>query len=464
MPLPLLANPNGQATPTQGVDGGLNQISNAGLQEAFTNPQAANIANAIDTGFNRVIATQPNQMAASPLAGLTTLGSVANAGTQNAGVAQAGVNQAGIAQAGLAQQGLAQAGQVGIDNGASNALLNGQVANINQLAQQAQGLGPSVAAMQAHQQGEQNVANQMGMLASQRGSGNSALGLRNAMDAKARSDQQVVQASVQGRAAEQVAAQQQLTQALGGTQQQVMQGAQAQAGLTQATNLSNTAAANQALGANAGLGAQQQIANAQFANQQMGANAAAANQVGLANTGAVNQNELANTAAYNTAQLQNSAGQNQAMLQQGQMTQQTQLANTQLQASQALANLQAQQQTQALNAQDYNAMVQAIMASGNNDLTASQNYANAMIQQQLVEQGMRNGLSINAANNTTGLIGAGIAGGAALGAGAISALPDLLKSDIRAKTNIRSGERKMKDFLSQMSQPAPSGYNLWSNE
>jgi hypothetical protein len=472
---------------------GLSRLNNQQVANAFTIPGAdaigANIAN---------IANSPaaaNQMQASPLAGLTTLGQVANAGTQNAGVQQAGVTTAGLHEAGLAQSGLqtaglsqaglANAGHTAIDTGAQNQLLGGQVANINQLNDQAHGIGPSVAALQAKQQGDQNVAQQMAMLGSQRGASNSSLGMRQAMHAKAVADQQAVQAGVQGRAAEALSAQQQLTGALGGTQGQVMQGAQAQAGLTQGVNLANQSAANQQMLQNAQFGNAQQLQNAQMGNQvglantgaanaqmlqnaafgntQQLQNAASSNQVGLANMQAGNQVGLANAGASNTAQLQNAAGQNQAMLQQGQMTQQVQLQNAQQQAQQMLANLQAKQQTQGLNAQEQNAMLQAQMTLANNVSTANQNYMGAMINQHLQQQGINAGLSINAANNAMGMQGAAIAGGAALGAAGVTAMPDLLKSDERDKINISSGDRSVKNFLSQVAAaPISSNFNLWS--
>jgi len=340
--------------------GGLSNLTNQDVQNAFINPSNGQIQQAIANG---PINQQANQVAPSPLAGLTALGTPAYAGATN------------------------------INTGTSNALLGGQIANINQLNAQAHGQGPSLASMAAQQVGQQNIAGQMAMLGSQRGASNSALGLREAMNAKAQTDQQVAQASAQGRAAEELNAQQQLTAALGGTQGQAMQGAQAQAQLGQATNLANAGSANQ------------------------------------------------------------------SQLQQGSMNQQTQLANAQQQAQQTLANLQAKQQTQGLNAQEYNDMLQAQMTLSSNNQTAAENYINAMIGQNLSQQDIDKGLAINSTNNQMGLIGAGIAGGAALGAGALAA------SDRNLKTNIKSGTRSVKGFLDQINQSnKPSGFSLWSNE
>lgn len=456
---------------------GLSLINNQQVADAFTIPGADTIASNIANIANHPATA--NQMQASPLAGLTTLGQTANAGTTNAGLQQAGVtnaglNTAGLAQAGVAQAGLANAGQTAIDTGTQNQLLNGQVANINDLNNTAHGLGPSLAMEQAKRQGEQNVASQMAVLGSQRGAANSNLGLRQAMHAKAIADQQAVQAGIQGRTAEELAAKQQLTEALSGTQGQVMQGAQAQAGLNQGVNLANAGAANtqmlnnaQAANqvglANSGAANAQMLQNAQFGNAQELQNAAAANQVGLANMQAGNQVGLANAGAANTAQLQNAAGQNQAMLQQGQMSQQVQLANAQQQAQVALANLQAKQQTQGLNAQETNAMLQAQMTLANNTSTSAQNYINAMIDQNLRQQGLNVGVAVNAANNTMGLQAAGIAGGAAAFGAGVTAFPELLKSDERDKTNISSGDRSVKNFLSQIAaSPVKSSFNLWS--
>src|ERR1019366_2970689 len=107
----------------------------------FVAPGTASINQNINGGYglqqNANYANAP-QMSQSPLAGLTTLGQVANANAP------------------------------GIDTQTSAQLQAGQIANINQLNNQAAGNGPSVAAMQAQAAGEQNVSNEMAMMGSQR--------------------------------------------------------------------------------------------------------------------------------------------------------------------------------------------------------------------------------------------------------------------------------------------------------
>lgn len=386
------ANSNGDKVDT----GGLATMTNQDVRNAFVMPNQTGLAAVIgNTPINNQ--AKANQ-AVSPLAGLTTLPKAALAGTAQAGLTQAGLNTAGPTTINTAQ---------------SNPLLQGQITDINRLNQIAEGQGPSLAGIQARQVADQNIASQAAMMGSQRGASNSGLGMRQAMQAKALSDQQAVQQSVQGRVAEEMAARQQLTAALGGTQGQVMQGNQAQAQLGQQTSL---------------------------ANQQAG------NQVGLANAAASNQIGLANAAATNAQNATNAGAANQNILQQGSMNQQTAMTNVQNQAQIALANLQAKQQSQGLDAQEYNDMVQAQMALSSNVLTSNENYVNAMINQNLVQAGLNQGQAINSANNNMGLMGAGIGAAAALGAGALGAM-----SDKNLKFNITSGKRSIKQFLSQVS-------------
>ena len=300
----------------------------------------------------------------SPLAGLTTLGKVANAPVTNAG-------------------------NTNINTAVSNNLTSGQMQQINALNAQAQGQGPSLAAIQAQQTGQQNVANQMAMVGSQRGSANSALGMRAAGNATTAANQQAVQAAVQGRAAEELSAQQQLTGALGGAQGQVMGGAQAQAQLGQNINIAN-----------------QNSANSIYAS--------------------------------------NAAQQNAAMSQQGSLAQQIALANQGVLQQTGLANLGQAGTTQTLNANEYNAMLQAQMTQASNQQTANENYATSTSNNALQALANHDKTQQIATANMMGLAGAGIAGGAALGAAGIA-------SDINLKTSVKSGTRSIKDFLSAIS-------------
>lgn len=163
----------------------------------------------------------------SPLAGLTSLGP-------------------------MYQAGLTTAGNTTINTGTTNAVTAAQLAQINALNAQANGQGPSLADVEAQQQTQRNLAATAALAGSQRGSANSALGLRTAQEAAGNAAQAGVQAAVQGRTAEELAAQQQLTGALGTAGGQAAQEAQAQAGLQQGTNLANLTTGTQVNLANAG--------------------------------------------------------------------------------------------------------------------------------------------------------------------------------------------------------------------
>lgn len=316
------------------------------IQGLYEDPnQAANSA-AIQQGYGQGL--QGYGPGGSSLAGVTHLGATANANAAN------------------------------INTGMSNNLLGQQQADINRLRDIANGVGPSLAQEQAKQQSDANIAAQMGMMGSQRGASNSSLGLRQAQNAAAQANQQGVQAGVLGRMQEEMAAQQQLTGALSGTQSQVMQGAQAQAALNQQANLQNAGAANA------------------------------------------------------------------STLQQGAMDQQT-----------ALANLQAQLQAGQININQYNAMLQAQLAQSNNQWTANQNFGGLVTGENTQIQGINAGVGINQSNNSMGLTGAGIAGAAGLGAGALSAA-----SDEALKFNVRDAARSIKAFLSQLGDSPGRGFRL----
>lgn len=352
---------NGNGAPVGG--GGQSVASPISWQQqynAFQMPDLQNQQNAIQGAYN--LQNHPNY-ANSPLAGLTTLGQVANAGA-------------------------ATAAPTTINTAASNPITAAQLQNVNQLYNTATGNGPSVAEAEAQAQREQNVANTMAVIGSQRGSSDPALGLRTAQDQMAGANQNAAWNAVAGKTQEEMNAQNQLTNALGTTQGQVMQGAQAQAQLNAST---------------------------------------------------VNNN----VQALNAINAQNVTQQNQASIQQGQLQQQTNLAN-----------LSAQQQTQGMNTSEYNAALQAQMALANNQFAANQNYANMVTNENTQLQGIQANIGINNSNNMMGLIGAGIAGGSALGAGALAA------SDRALKTAIKAGSRSVKDFLSKMPATPTNGFNL----
>lgn len=399
--------------------------TNAQQSLSFTNLASPDEAAAIG---NMPTNWSPNQASAaqlysSPLAALTVLGQAGQASTTGAG----------LYNAGFAGAGLYNSGNVGIDTSQSNPILAAQLQQINQLNNISNGVGPSVAQQQAQLQGQQNVANQMAVLGSQRGSSNASLGQRQGQLAASNANQQAIQAGVLGRTQEELQAQNTLNQALLGTQGQVMQGAQAQAGLLQQTALANTGASNAQQQFNAGQANAMALQNANFGNSQEQFNAGAANQQSQFNTQQLNAMLTQQGAMNQQINLANQAAE-----------QQTSLANLQSSQQTNLANLQAAQQTQGLNANEYNAYVQSLMALGNTNLQASENYAQLVAQQNEAFAALKSNKEINQMNNQMGLVGAGIAGGAALMGGALSA------SDVNLKTNIKSGTRDMKDFLSEM--------------
>ena len=305
-------------------------LSNNQLQQLYVSPNSAAINNNIAAG----------QGLGSPLQGLSGLTAAP-----------------------------ATMGAAGINTATSNPIMQAQLQQINQLNAQAQGQGPSPATVAAQQAAQQNVQNEMAMIASQRGGGaNTALGLRNAQNAMAQANQQGVQAATLGKTQEELQAQQQLTGALGGAQGQAQQGAQAQASIQAQTNATNV---------------QQQ------------------NQV-------------------------------------------------------AMQQLQAQLQAGQINIQQYNAMLQAQMTQANNQLAANMNYGGQMVGENTQLQGIAAGLTIANNQQNTQLLGAGIGAGGAVLAGGLQAA-----SDINLKTNIKDGNRSVKDFLSKIGK-APSKFAAMS--
>lgn len=204
------------------------------------------------------------------------------------------------------------AGQVGINTGQSDQDRAMAMQNISALQQQASGQGPSLAAQQAQASSQAAIAGQMAAMGSQRGPANSSLGMRQAQLGAAANQQQTAQTAVQGRLQEQLNAQQQLGSNINNLQGQDIGLATNQAGLTQQTNLANSAAQNS-----------MSLSNAQMAQSNSQYNAG----LGL------NYNQLNQSTAAQNAQLQQQAGlANQSMagqygLQQGAFNQATGQAN-----------------------------------------------------------------------------------------------------------------------------------------
>lgn len=224
---------------------------------------------------------------------------------------------------------------------------------INQLNALANGTGPSVAAMQATNTAQQNVQNQMAMLASARGASNPAVAQRAAQEFAAQQGQSAVQTAATARVQEQLAAQQQLASALGGARGQAQSTAGTQAGFQQAAGLANAGAYN----------------------------TAATNQAQL-----LQQAGLANAGALNTANLQQ-GGINQAL---------------------GIANLQAATAGNQLNAQQYNAMLQAMTNQNQTDVSNNAAFQQLLSNQELGIAQINTGHQIANENNQYGLAGAGV--------------------------------------------------------
>lgn len=340
------------------------------------------------------------------------LDSRANTGFQGAGYTQlGGVAQAGAAQAapGMMLSGAQIQPQMMVGAAQANmaddyAYRQAQAEFVNYLNAQAQGVGPSVAEVQAKQQADAALAQQLGALGSQRGASSAALGQRAAAMAGAQAQQQAAAAGALGRAQEAQAAQQTLAQALVGARGQSQTADQFQAQLQQQALMANQQGFNQAA-----------LQQAQLNQQAAQGNQGTATQMALANQ----------QAAQQAAQF-NAGAQNQAMLQQGQMDQQT-----------AIANLQAMLQNRQINEQTYQAMLAGVMQHSQAGVSNAGAFEQMLAQQQQAILSLNAGEAIASGQQTQGLMGAAAAAGGAL----------LAMSDRRVKTSIRSAREDVYGFL-----------------
>ena len=316
-----------------------------------------------------------------------------------------GANLGATAQAGGANAGpTATYGGARLDQSQFQNIMQQQQASANQQALQAQGLGPSVAQVQAQQQAQSNMQQQAAMLASQRGSSNPALAQQQALNAGASAQQQASQQAVLGRTQETLAAQQAYANQLSGMGQQAAGWAGNQASLEQQAQLQSMGAINA-----------QNLAQAQMMqqNQQF-------------NVGALNAQQLAQAQMYQQAGLANQADINQFMLTQGAMNQQANMGNMQAQLSQ-----------NQLNAQQYNQYMNMLQQQN------LAQYQGQMAGQQLQVQQEQGINQINAKGyENASEARSGMIGGAM---GAIGGLA--MMSDKRTKTNIEDAELALDNFL-----------------
>ena len=397
---PSQPGPQGGGVNAQTHNPGAYDIPNIGQNiyssgDAFNDYNAANIYGLVGQGMAQ------SQSRQAPIAYNTQLGQA----TQYGGAQAAPQMMLGGAQMGPMQ--MTSGAQLGTTQ--DNQYAAAQNQQLNALYAQAQGQGPSVATTQAQQLAQQNIAQQAAMLGSQRGSGSAALGQRAAADQAATANQAAAQQGALGRSQEAMAAQQQVGALLSGARGQSQATSQAQAQLAQQADLANQSQYNQAATGQAQLNQQAGLANQSTAANASLQNAQLSQQAGLANAGALNQFGL----------------------QQGQMNQQTSLANQQTQFNE-----------QQLDAQQYQAMLQAYMGQNQTDISNSAAYQQMLANQELQKYGIDQGVAVNTANNNMGLAGAGIgATGSLVGAGIQAA------SDERLKKNVKGGESAIRAFL-----------------
>jgi hypothetical protein len=186
-------------------------------------------------------------------------------------------NTTGVGGIQQGQQAAAQA--AGGNYGNFNTGIQGQLGLANQYGQMAAGNGPSLATVQAQQQGAQNLAQANSMLGSARGSGNPAAAQLASQNAMTQGQQQVAQNAVAGRTQEELGAmnaqaglygnvaQQGLGQ-VGAQQQNAQFNANQQNQLGQANQANNLAANTNFLGSTGNMALAQQQGG--LAGQQLG--------------------------------------------------------------------------------------------------------------------------------------------------------------------------------------------------
>jgi hypothetical protein len=374
-------------------------------QNAFNDPNAANIYNVINNGINN----RANQVA--PTAYLTALGNAAQVGnTYGVNAAQIAPQQM-LSGAQISPQMMANAAK--LDTAGDAQYRAAQNQELNRLSEMAQGRGPSVAETQAKQLAERNIKQAMAM----QGSGGGPLAQRRAALAVSEANQAAAAQGALGRSSEALSAGQQLGQLLSGARGQTQTTAQTEAQLAQQALLQNQSQFNQAGIRQADINQAAALANQALSGQVSQQQANLQQQAGQYGAGQMNAQQAAQ------AQLIQ-----QAMLQQGSMNQQT-----------GLANLQAQSGQNQLNQQAYNQLLGAYMQQNQADISNQVAYQQLLGQQQLGIMQVNSGNAIASNNAEMGLGGAAASAGGALLMG--------MMSDRRVKTNIVPATRSVRAFL-----------------
>ena len=409
--------------------------------------------------------TTPNSTAAQ-----TNMNDLYKGQLQNAQVSQAsGVSVGQAAQNQAAQIGAANTSQnvnLGQAAQANAAQLNSQdaqfrnnqVALSNQLTNQMNGQGPSLAATQYQQAQEKNLAGQMGAAAAM-GGRNAGLSQRNlAMNAAAQG-QQTARDVANIRTQEQLNATSQLANVSQQGRDQDINLAAQNAQLQQQAALANQGATNQfALQQgsmnmqnnqfNAGALNDRQLQQAQL-NQQSGlANQAATNQFGLTQAQMNMQNNQFNSQAQNNAYLQNAQLNAQNEANYGSQYNQTLGQNTQNQQQTNLANQQAEFQ----NRQQQDAMSQFYQGT---QLQLDQNQQQAQMQYEALRAQQQQAQN----NSEQAAYEAARQGQSALTGGLLGAAAGFVSSDREVKTSVKRGNEKVKDFMDSYMKPNTTSHS-----
>lgn len=388
--------------PTQGAstDYGLNDVwgsingalASSGSIGGNANASAAQVAPATQINAATGNAAQGNATYGNAAQGQAQYGTAAtgqaasmNAATGSASQAQLATAQAAQGNAALAQAAQMRAAQGGYAQAAgtnistANPFVSQQQAQITQLQNQAAGNGPSVAATQLQQGEQQQVANQLAVLGSQRGSANAALAQRSAADQTAAAQQNLAANQAVAREQEELNAQNTLASTLATASGQTQTLNTNQANLNQATNQYNASNAQAATLNNTNL---QQAANT--------TNAGLAQQTALSNQGAVNTQTAQNVGNQQATNVLNANNANQLN--------QYNATNSQ---NMTLANMTDQQNAAQQNAQLAQAMTTTNVGNEQAMNLANVGYGNAMTQSNLANQQASNLANQQAANNMT---------------------------------------------------------------
>jgi hypothetical protein len=360
---------------------------NYGLNDVWNNLSSFVGANGTPQNYN---VTAPSASAAQ---GQAAYGQAAQGQASSYSAALAQAAQARAAQSQGALMGAATAGPATM-TGAPQISTAGDASQLavqqnleNTLQTQANGGGTSAADLQLQQGEQQQVANQLAVLGSQRGGAmNAGLAQTMAANQSAQAQAQLnAQMGIQ-RAQETQAAQQALGTVAGTARGQSQSYNTAQAGLSSTANLANQSAANQMAQFNTSDEQAANAANAQLAQGNSQFNATNAQNTSLANAQLAQAATLANQGAVNTAGQYN-AGNAQAMtlanlLAQNNMTSQN-VGNAQ---AMTLANLGNAQQTDLAN-------LSAASQYGLANQTAAENAYNTASQNTLAGLGAETGVS-----------------------------------------------------------------------